>query len=151
MRTIIFLCFSIFSLSGCFGLFKTPTNEGAKLTISELSSAYILNLISADYEALGTNLFTTVYLANQNLSEDEYTKRVSQLKNKWTVEIHPLAHLSIVDATVKNNRGFVSLQRLDSKKDFPKVTIQYEWTGNSWSIVDDNILGKNDLFETYNK
>lgn len=140
---------SILQLSSCFSYFYDSSNYGAKLTISELSSSYISNLISANFDAIENNLFISAYLENQKLSRDEYTKRVTQLKDKWPVDLHPLAHLTFVDSSINDSKGSVILQRLDKSKSFPKVIINFEWTGNSWSIIDDNILGKKDLFEIY--
>jgi hypothetical protein len=137
-----------FCLSGCSYLTFSDSNEGAKITNSQIAAKYIESSVTLNQEWLTRYLFVSEYLKNQKISAQEYATKLANLKNRWDLNSHPLAKLKLENTSVNGNEAFVTFMRpSEDNKDFPLIKINLVWTGSSWAVSDDNILGKNELYD----
>ena len=151
MKTILLLFISNVTLFGCSHLKISETNEGAKITNTELAASYIEQSLLANSSWLSLHMYITKYLENQGLTLKEYNERLVALKNHWELQKHPLASLKFKSVHINEDNAEVYFERTSNvtpNEVFPEITISLLWTGSSWSIVDDNFLGKGEIFDS---
>ncbi len=144
----IILSLTIFSACGIIG--STKTNGGAEITATRISIDYLNESLNGKIQTLSQSLYLVEYLKNQNLNIEEYGVRLSRLKDRWPYDMHPLASLDFQDISISGNYGKAYFQRKRrGNVSFPRIEVEIEWTGGSWSIVDDNFLGKGEIYDTF--
>lgn len=138
----------IFLLSSCSSVFDNKSNAGAKVTTASVAAGFITNCLEVNYKKVSDHLFSSKYTVNQDISLEQFQSKITNLKEKWALENHPLAGLVVSDVDLNGNFSTVTLKK-DKSSGFPSVIIKLEWAGGSWAVIDDNIFGKGEIYDSY--
>ncbi|HMO16466.1 MAG TPA: hypothetical protein PKA63_01555 [Oligoflexia bacterium] len=146
----LFLGMLLFSVSGCsqFGG-KSKGNEGAKTAVLQVSIDYLRMCLLANTTALNNYVLLSEYLGNQNVNLQDYHDQVYKLARRWPVSDNPVIQLKVLNVEINDNKAKITFQRDGTKSEFPQVTIELIWIGNSWIVFKDSIFGDNGLYTKY--
>jgi len=106
---------------------------------------YVQFSFLARIEPLESTVIMKDFLANQEITKDEYDFRIVRLSRRWPINENPLIQLAVKSIDVSGDNAKAILQREGAG--FPELVFKLVWTGSSWVIVDDNIFGKDELYE----
>lgn len=138
------------SSSGCsYFSGDSKANEGAQTAVVQVSVEYLRLCLLANTAALNSYVLLGEYLRHKGLSIEEYHEQVFKLARRWPVSDNPVVQLRVLDANIHGDKATVKFQRDGSKSEYPPVTMELAWIGNSWIITNDSIFGKNGLFTTF--
>lgn len=140
----LLLC--LIMLSSCSSTKSSIASEGAKSAVVQVSVEYLRQCILADFKMLNSYMLMGEYLRNKKMGLEEYKENLQKLARRWPVQEHPIVDLHLIKTDIDGNKASVHFQREGSKSKYPEVVVHLEWTGNSWMITDDNIFGKNGVY-----
>lgn len=134
------------SLSSCSYFEKNSiVNEGTKQAVAQVVEQYLRFSFLARMPAVESTISLGDFLQNQQITYDEFDFRIVRLSSHWSNETNPLIQLKIISIILDEDDAKVILQREGSS--FPELHFQLKWVGSSWAVLDDNIFGKNELYE----
>lgn len=143
---LFFVAILLLSSQACVKKPREAT-EGAKSRVGQVSIEYLRLCFMGDMKLLKSYVLLSAYLKNRGISLEEYEAQIEGLPRRWQVEIHPVLQLVPLEIDVQGDKAKTYFQRGGSESPFPKVTIELEWSGTSWVIINDNIFGKGSLFD----
>lgn len=134
------------SLSSC-SLFGSSSidNEMAKRAVAQVINQNLQFSFLSRMPAVESTIYLSEFLKNQEITYEEFEYRVVRLASKWSINTNPLVLLKVKSIEIEDNDADATLQREGNS--FPEIKFQLRWTGSSWVILDDNIYGKNELYE----
>jgi hypothetical protein len=134
------------TLSSCsFFYSNSEDQEGARQTVAQVVAQYLQFSFLARMPAVDSSISVTDFLENQHITYDEYEYRIVRLSRRWTIEENPLIQLKIQEINLDGDNAEATLKRVGDN--FPELKFKLRWTGSSWRIFDDNIFGKDELYE----
>ena len=144
-KIVLFYTLILTVASSCSLTNKKADNEAVKSAITQVIVQYLQFSFLSRLEPLESTIIKQDFLHNQGITKDEYDYRIVRLSRRWPINENPLIQLKVKDLKLDGDNATAVLQREGTG--FPELIFTLIWTGSSWVIIDDNIFGKNELYE----
>ena len=145
IKTLLLYTLIALLTSSCSLTKSSSDNDAVKNTITQVVIQYVQFSFLAKIEPLESTIIPKDFLANQEITKDEHDYRVVRLSRRWPISENPLIQLTVKSIEIDGDNAKATLQREGTG--FPELVFKLVWTGTSWAIVDDNIFGKDELYE----
>ncbi len=149
LKRSLFYTLILIVASACSLTKSSEENVALKNTIAQVVVQYLQFSFLARIEPLESTIVLKDFLKNQNITKDDYDYRIVRLSRRWSMDNNPLIHLTVIAIDTDGNYATARLQREGSAEGitYPELSFSLAWTGSSWVIIDDNIFGKDELYE----